>query len=147
MSHMAVPLNEFMSVLFDFTKPPDEKEVYTKCISQIFFPHDDNDKEMSLESFQKLLKWFGPLKQGEMDSILEIIFETVRQPWFFGVMSKEEAEGRLEPYKVFNSTYLILMLLRLFLDSTWSASTPERLLPSRAARTPSPESKTTRPTR
>eukprot|EP01127_Copromyxa_protea_P001311 TRINITY_DN11335_c0_g1_i1.p1 TRINITY_DN11335_c0_g1~~TRINITY_DN11335_c0_g1_i1.p1 ORF type:complete len:562 (-),score=141.00 TRINITY_DN11335_c0_g1_i1:40-1542(-) len=102
LSHATVPLNDFMTVLYNFTKPPSDKEFYTRCISQIFF-----SQEMSLENFAKLLKWFGPLKQGEMYSILEIIYETVRQPWFFGELSREEAETRLDPYKASPGHYLV----------------------------------------
>lgn len=146
MNHQAVPLNDFMTVLYDFTKPQGEKEVYTKCISQLFFPHDDtSDKEMSLENFAKLLKWFGPLKQGEMDSILEIIFETVRQPWFFGVMSREEAETRLDHYKVC-FVRPVADFARLFQVITWSVLMPELPLLLRPLLTLSPEYKTTPPT-
>jgi len=105
LGHVAVPLHDFMNALFDFLKLAGEKEAFTKSITQIFY-HDDptGTKEMTLDNFAKLLKWFGPLKQG-MDNLLEIIVETVRRPWFFGIMSREEAETRLGSSGV--GTYLV----------------------------------------
>lgn len=162
MNHMAAPLPSFMSVLTDFTSTKGEKEVYTKCISQIFFPHDDPaTKELSLENFQKLLKWFGPIKQGEMHTILDVIYDTIRKPWFFGEMSREEAETRLEPYKVTSFYFCFFALLhfnhscsgfwdmsayvlyRESLVTIWFVSILELLQLLKPARTQSPESKMT----
>jgi len=98
------PLQEFMNALYDFLKVQGEKDAYVKSITQIFT--HENEKEMSLDNFAKLLKWFGPLKQG-LDNILEVIVDTLRNPWFFGILSREEAESRLDPYKTQPGFYLV----------------------------------------
>jgi len=105
-----VPLCDFVNVLNEARKAPADPISYTKCIAQIcHHDHDDLEKkDMSLENFAKLLKWFGPVKQGgDMTNVLEIIWETVRKPWFFGVLSREESETRLDPYKAAAGHYLV----------------------------------------
>jgi len=108
----AVPLCDFVNVLYEAKKPTSRPEIlsHTKCIAQICDHDHDNleKKEMTLENFAKLLKWFGPVKQGgDKTSILEIISETVNKPWFFGVLSREESELRLDPYKAAPGHYLV----------------------------------------
>jgi len=110
MNQIAAPLTDFTSTLYDARKPPADLVSYTKCLSQICH-HDQKDladKEMSLDYFAKILKWFGPVKQGgDGINVLEIIWETVRKPWFFGVMSREESEQRLDAYKTHPGHFLV----------------------------------------
>jgi len=62
---------------------------------------------MTLGKFSRLLKWFGPVKQGEVN-ILQRMEEVMKQKWFFGTIGAEDSENVLK-----NGTTEGMFLVRL----------------------------------
>jgi serine/threonine protein kinase len=105
-----VPLDTFMTELFGFLRRP-FGTVEHKCVAALFCPPEASASlhhvpHMSLPKFSKLLKWFGPLKNGK-NTMLDHLVNTMKQPWFFGAINRQAAEAKLEPYKAKEGTFLV----------------------------------------
>ncbi|KAL6072003.1 Dual specificity protein kinase [Balamuthia mandrillaris] len=50
---------------------------------------------VSVERFGKILEWFGPLLEDNLDTFLDRIHLVLTQPWFHGAIETAEAERRL----------------------------------------------------
>jgi len=109
-SQVSVKISEFVELIQKEERIGGNSESFEQCIFVIFNPHlllaKAADAEISLDQFSKLLKWFGSIKQGG-DDIFEMMLTTAKLPWFFGVMSREEAELKLEAFKSRPGTYLV----------------------------------------
>jgi len=105
-----VTLEQFMVELFGYLKKPYGTTEH-KCVAALFCPPEASASvnrvpQMSLTKFGKLLKWFGPLKQGKY-TMLDHLLNTMKQPWFFGTINRQAAEAKLDPYKGTEGTFLV----------------------------------------
>jgi len=99
-----------MVELFGFLKKPYGTAEH-KCVAALFCPPEASASvnrvpQMSLTKFGKLLKWFGPLKQGK-HTMLDHCLNTMKSPWFFGTINRQAAEAKLDPYKGIEGTFLV----------------------------------------
>eukprot|EP01127_Copromyxa_protea_P018543 TRINITY_DN5863_c0_g1_i1.p1 TRINITY_DN5863_c0_g1~~TRINITY_DN5863_c0_g1_i1.p1 ORF type:complete len:596 (-),score=90.52 TRINITY_DN5863_c0_g1_i1:93-1850(-) len=89
-----VPFEEFCNSLaqFLFIKITPRQE---QILRRILFPKTDvgEEDQLTIELFQRLLQWFGALKGSP--SIITVMEQLARTPWFFGVLSSAEAKQRL----------------------------------------------------
>jgi len=59
--------------------------------------------EVTLQSFEKFLKWFGPVRRNEGQNFLQSIIDLLEMDWFHGDITAVEAENKLTFRKINNS--------------------------------------------
>jgi len=100
-----VPADLFLkNVALILNKP--ESALHKNCLQALLLKKSVSEyKELTTGKVQKLLKWFGPIKQGDSNMLLKMEL-CMRQPWFFGTLDSEKSEGVLEHQKK-NGTFLV----------------------------------------
>eukprot|EP01129_Flabellula_baltica_P007123 TRINITY_DN2737_c0_g1_i2.p1 TRINITY_DN2737_c0_g1~~TRINITY_DN2737_c0_g1_i2.p1 ORF type:complete len:437 (-),score=100.28 TRINITY_DN2737_c0_g1_i2:69-1379(-) len=95
-----VPFGDFAKKFYemvhqDYPVYPEYDEGH-KCLAAVF------PEYVSVEQFGNFLVWFGPLD----DTILHRLVELLEQPWFFGDITRDEAEAKLSDFDK-KGTFLI----------------------------------------
>jgi len=96
-----VPFTRFISAFYehlgiDYPQYPDYDEKF-KCLSAMF-PNEN----VTVNQFGDFLVWFGPFNNSVLDRLVELL----REPWFFGDISREEAEAKLSDFEK-KGTFLV----------------------------------------
>jgi hypothetical protein len=71
--------------------PKDPRDIKWQCLRRVTADPRD-EQQVSLESFAKMLHWFGPLAE---PSVLDRIHDLLRERYFHGEISSQEAERRM----------------------------------------------------
>lgn len=71
--------------------PKDPRDIKWQCLRRVAADPRD-EQQVSLESFAKMLHWFGPLAE---PSVLDRIHDLLRERYFHGEISSQEAERRM----------------------------------------------------
>jgi hypothetical protein len=98
-NHHYVPFENFYTTLKDYLYiKGDKEEMYKEMLKRILCPKSDVEvgveDHITIESLQRLLYWFGPLKQNGT-TIVASVEAMARNSWFFGVVTAAEAQQRL----------------------------------------------------
>eukprot|EP01088_Endostelium_zonatum_P006110 TRINITY_DN18219_c0_g1_i1.p1 TRINITY_DN18219_c0_g1~~TRINITY_DN18219_c0_g1_i1.p1 ORF type:complete len:1174 (-),score=270.18 TRINITY_DN18219_c0_g1_i1:46-3567(-) len=79
-----------------------DKELKLRCLQKVLGKKEDREeREVKIEAFSELLKWYGPLDE----NILNRIQAEMEQPYFWGDISTIEAQARLAKQK--KGTFLV----------------------------------------
>jgi len=91
-------------------------------LKKIFtFPHDA--EKVTIESFNNVFNWFGPMRIDGID-IIQRILDLCRHEWFQGDITRLEADSILnQKYNLANSDDLLPFLVRLSLPTEKDTST------------------------
>jgi len=101
-----VPIDQFMKQL-SLSLGKAENAVHKNCIQQLILKKSATDyKAITTGKLAKLIKWFGPLKQGET-TILHIMEMVMKCPWFFGTLDSTESENVLSHHSQKEGTFLV----------------------------------------
>jgi len=88
-----VPWNEFVLAMCTFLRLPlDENSNKYHIVYAIVKDIAESDDCVSIETFSKLLEWFGPLGTGILDKIQDI----VSKDWFHGNLTHIQAEKLIQ---------------------------------------------------
>jgi len=83
-----------------------ENAIHKGCVQQLILKKSATDfKYMTTGKLAKLIKWFGPLKQGETN-ILQRMEMVLKSPWFFGTIDAVESENILSHHNK-DGTFLV----------------------------------------
>jgi len=91
-----VSLNTFMKQLFLVLGKP-ENAVHKNMVACLLFGNSISldSKMITTGKLAKLIKWFGQLKQAEVN-ILQRMEEVMKQKWFFGTVGADQSEKVLQ---------------------------------------------------
>jgi len=107
----SLPLAEFVKILKKATLASQSAEFYISMLDILLFSKHGKStegKDVTLDIFADLLKWFGPVnKSSHTDSLLDKIASICEKKWFFGLISREEAEEKLKNHKDEYGTFLV----------------------------------------
>jgi len=105
LTHPKVSADLFMKNLSLAIGKP-ENALHKNCLQALILKKSATDfKAVTTGKLAKLIKWFGPLKQGD-SNILQKMETVMRQPWFFGTLDATESENVLEHQKK-DGTFLV----------------------------------------
>jgi len=95
LANSKVPMTIFLKQLFLTLGKPDNV-LHRVMVASLLFGKVLELKDLDSEGITtvklaKLIKWFGPLKQGEVN-ILQRMEEVMRQKWFFGTIGADQSE-------------------------------------------------------
>lgn len=88
---LEVPFKEFMSTYYKATNekiPADPNSPIIKCLKLVLCTNPDKPGVVTIESFASFADWFGPVN---MIGAIERMWETVKQPYFHGYVSGDQA--------------------------------------------------------
>jgi len=107
LSSSKVAMSVFMKQLFVTLGKP-ENPLHKNMIAQLLwgdFANLDN-KMMSTGKLSRLIKWFGPLKQGEVNMLMRME-EVMKQKWFFGTVNVDQSEKFLRNMPKEESCFIV----------------------------------------
>jgi len=102
-----VPYKDFDVALYktigeEYPPYPDFDDKH-KCLKALILTEkDDHSGAVNLENFGNFLDWFGPCDSGILNRVLNVM----REDWFHGDITREEAELKLSDFER-KGTYLI----------------------------------------
>jgi len=101
----AIPFEEFAAAFFKFLKMDFElNNLNYKLLLAITKDISDTGEELvTIETFSKLLEWFGPLDEGIIDKIRDI----VTKEWFHGNLTHVQAERLIQRNAMKKGCFLI----------------------------------------
>jgi hypothetical protein len=111
---LQVPFDKFAEALYSrlgvrMPANPEESKKY-QCMKAILTDPRQHAPIVTLERFSLASKWFGPLANDNFTTILEVIYNIVKCPWFHGDITKDEAISLLscdDKKKVKSGTFLV----------------------------------------
>jgi len=87
-----VSYKDFETAFFRTIGEDGSDDLKNKCLKKLILDEkDDHTAFVSLERFGTFLDWFGALDKNIMNNVLE----TMKQPWFFGDITREDSESKL----------------------------------------------------
>jgi hypothetical protein len=108
-----VPFDKFVSHLFRYLKVP-ANTLHAECLRALVVLRGEgvNENLVTIDRLGALLKWFGPLRRADSGvTLLERLELLLRKAWFFGDVTLNEAEAKLEPHKARPGTFLVRLNL------------------------------------
>jgi len=82
---------EAFSEVMHLVLPKDPRDIYWQCLRRMV-TDPANDNQVTLESFARMLHWFGPMNDIQL---LNRIHDLLRKPYFHGDISSQEGERRM----------------------------------------------------
>jgi serine/threonine protein kinase len=131
LSQSKVPIDQFMKQL-SLVLGRAENAIHKNCVQQLILKKSATDyKAMTTGKLAKLIKWFGPLKQGqgkeEQITILQKMEMIMKCPWFFGTLDSAESENILSHHANKEGTFLVRLNNGGGIPITQSAFTISRI--------------------
>jgi hypothetical protein len=98
LSNSKIGADLFMRTLSVELGKPDNV-LHKNLLNHLILKKSSNDfKSLTTAKLSKVIKWFGPLKQGE-STLFQKLELVMKEPWFFGTIDSSEAENILERNK------------------------------------------------
>eukprot|EP01128_Nolandella_sp_AFSM9_P008353 TRINITY_DN498_c0_g1_i2.p1 TRINITY_DN498_c0_g1~~TRINITY_DN498_c0_g1_i2.p1 ORF type:complete len:584 (-),score=112.98 TRINITY_DN498_c0_g1_i2:95-1846(-) len=101
-----IPFERFLSQFSRFMRVTPSPAV-TKILYSMIARESQTEPLVTIDRFANVLKWFGPMKQDKGVTVIDRIYTLLAQPWFFGDITLQDAEKKLEPHKHKPGTFLL----------------------------------------